>query len=213
MDPFAQAACPQWSSCFHYPNTSTSPDDVKECTDLIQPQEHYIFSTFVQHRHCRVYPSFTNHSRPSQPVRPPKKRLRSEIKPDTPFDLGSFDDWIGRDDPADNTLSPTTTDLFPELKMEATSPNMPSIEPLPAARSQYRNVGISNGVEESGAVFGDVQMDQPLFQTSEQPREILYSTPLALSPPISKIRNFQAYCLAPALSPRQKSELIAQAMP
>jgi len=93
--------------------------------------------------------------------------------------------------------------------MEASSPNMQSIKPLPA-RLQYQ---MPNGVEESGAVFGDVQMDQPLFQTGEQPRENLYSTPLSWSPPISNVKNSEAYSLAPALSPRQKSELIAQAMP
>jgi len=140
----------------------------------------------------------------------PRDSFDHEIKEDTPFDLGSFDDWIGWDDPADNALSPTSTLFFPELKMEASSPNMQSIEPLPAARPQYQ---MQNGVEESGAVFGDAQMDQPLFQTAEQPRESLYSTPLSWSPPISNVRNSEAYSLAPALSPRQKSELIAQAMP
>lgn len=58
-------------------------------------------------------------------------------------------------------------------------------------------------------------MNQPLFQTADQPRENLYSTPLSWSPPaqISDIRNSQAYMMAPALSPRQQSKLIAQAMP
>lgn len=139
----------------------------------------------------------------------PRDSFDDEIKEETPFDLGSFDDWVGWDDPADNALSPTTTDFFPELKMETTSPRLRSIEPLPASRSQY----LQNGFEESGAVFGDVQMDQPLFQTAEQPREHLYSTPLSWSPPTSNVRNSETYNLAPVLSPRQKSQLIAQAMP
>lgn len=134
----------------------------------------------------------------------PKEEFDQDIKPEQIFDFGSFDHWIGWDEPAENALSPTTTNFCPELKMEPTTPNM-----------KYQNCSLTNGREESGGVFVDDQINQPLFQTADQPHENLYSTPLSWSPPAvtSNIRNSEPYGLAPALSPRQQSRLIAQAMP
>jgi hypothetical protein len=142
----------------------------------------------------------------------PNDEFDQDIKEDTPFDIGSFDDWLGWDDPADKALSPTTTDFFPELKMEPTSPNMQQLELQGGGRSQYQNLSMVNGIEDAAAVFGDAQMDQPLFQTADQPRGNLYSTPPSWSPPSSNIKT-ETYPLAPPLTPRQQSRLIAQAMP
>lgn len=138
----------------------------------------------------------------------PAVELDQDIKANQDYDLGSFDDWIGWDDSCDRALSPEATDFFPELKVEPMSPNMKDLELQRVPNSAQNN-------EEAAAVFGDDQVNQPLFQTAGQPTENLYSTPLSWSPPAqtSDIRNSQAYMMAPALSPRQQSKLIAQAMP
>ena len=72
-----------------------------------------------------------------------------------------------------------------------------------------------NSAEDISAVFGNDQMDQPLFQTADQPRENLYSTPLSWSPPsaTANIRNPETYDFSTPLSPGEQSRLIAQAMP
>ncbi|KAG0645140.1 Processed sterol regulatory element-binding 1 [Hyphodiscus hymeniophilus] len=142
----------------------------------------------------------------------PKGDLRQPYKADQIFDFGSCDDWASWDDHTDNALSPMTTDFFPEVKMEPSTPNMMGLELQPAA-NQFQNQ--PNGTDELSAVFGDDQMDAPLFQIADQPRENLYSTPLSWSPPSGStgIRNPESYSFPATLSPRQQSRLIAQAMP
>jgi hypothetical protein len=152
----------------------------------------------------------------------PKKELKPNFKTEEIFGFGSCEDWANWDDPADNALSPTTTSFFPEQKMEPTVPisNMRNLEPREVPKQMQSHT--NSTAEDISAVFGNDQMDQPLFQTVDQPRENLYSTPLSWSPPSSTInirnpetynRNPETYNFAATLSQDQHSRLIAQAMP
>jgi len=122
---------------------------------------------------------------------------------DQVFNFGSFDDWMGWDDPADNALSPTT-DFFPELKLEPMSPDMGMTEP-----QSVNPASIQNKTERNGAFVEDPAIDEPLFQTQPQlPREELYSTPLSWAQPTSAIRRPYT-----RLSPQEESQLRSIAMP
>jgi len=133
-------------------------------------------------------------------------------KTEASFDLGTFSDWVGWDDPTETTFSPTTIDFFPELKMPSNSGNIQQREVEEGEQPQYQNVAMANGIEESSAAFGDDQGDQPFFVQSDQPREDLYSTPLSWSPPTPNIKT-EVYPMAVPLTAQQQSKLIAQAMP
>lgn len=96
--------------------------------------------------------------------------------------------------------------------MESKISNARSLEPQ-GVSNQTQNQ--ANNAEDISAVFGNDQLDQPLFEIADQPRENLYSTPLSWSPPSATtiIRNPETYNFSATLSPRQQSRLIAQAMP
>jgi len=126
-----------------------------------------------------------------------------DINKDQVFNFGSFDDWMGWDDPADNALSPTT-DFFPELKVSSSSP----MDPRPMSRGVNPS-SISNSKADDTAVFGgDSLMEEPLFQSPNQPREQLYSTPLSWEVPSASSRR-----TATRLSPEEESKLRSIAMP
>ena len=181
-------------------NTSKSPDNNTFTDPICQQNTSLAASPYLWQQPLYTLPSpdscdTTDSTLPSPTaiVHPnlytlPNDEFDQDTKEDTQFDLGSFDDWIGWDDPADKALSPTTTDFFPELKMEPTSPNMQQLELQGGGRSQYQNLSMGNRIEDATAVFGDAQMDQPLFQTAGQSRESLYSTPLSWSPPSSNTK-------------------------
>jgi hypothetical protein len=141
----------------------------------------------------------------------PIEDFDQDFRADRIFDFGSCDDWENWDDLAD-AKSPITTDFFPELKMEPMTPIMRGLG-LHGGSNQFQNQSnVANGIS---VAFGDDEMEQPLFQTVDQPRENLYSTPLSWSPPstTTNIRNPEAFTFSGTLSPRQQSRLIAQAMP
>lgn len=131
---------------------------------------------------------------------------KTEEGKDQVFNFGSFDDWMGWDDPADNALSPTT-DFFPELKMEPVSPNINSLDLQ--SKNGVNPSSIQNSTEDS-AIFGnDSISEEPLFQTSTngQPKEELYSTPLSWARPSVSSRKYSR------LSPEEEEQLRSIAMP
>lgn len=125
---------------------------------------------------------------------------KTEEGKDQVFNFGSFDDWMGWDDPADNALSPTS-DFFPELKMEPVSPNLNSRSVNPSSIQK---------ISEDSAVFNNDNMsEEPLFQSANGlPKEELYSTPLSWARPSSGIRRSFS-----RLSPEEEEQLRSIAMP
>jgi len=114
------------------------------------------------------------------------------------------------DDPSDAALSPTPN-FFSELRPESISPNLNGIEFQGGIGSGSVNPSaISNGVEDSSAVFRDEAItEEPLFQTSEiSPAENLYSTPLSWSEPTQSTYTNNA-----VLSAEQEARLRTIAMP
>jgi hypothetical protein len=104
---------------------------------------------------------------------------KTEESKDQIFNFGTFDDWMGWDDPADKALSPTSDLFFPEPKLETMSPPVNSLSP-------------GNPIEDA-AVFGGGEPvgEEPLFQTPRpmtDSRENLYSTPLSWPRPYTSSR-------------------------
>jgi hypothetical protein len=157
--------------------------------------------------------SYSTLPSPTEPtaLKPLGATLDQDTRPQRIFDSGSCEDWASWDEPTDSPLSSTTIDFFPEVKMEPTTSNVRGLE----AHSVSNQLQKHSSTPEETAVFGDDQMDQPLFLANESPREGLYSTPLSWSPPSAStnISKQEPYDLSDQLSPRQKSRLIAQAMP
>lgn len=115
---------------------------------------------------------------------------------------------MGWDDPADNALSPTT-DFFPELKTESTSPKLSSVDPRPISRG-VNPASIQNRSEDLAVFKDDPMNEEPLFQSnsmSDQPPQTLYSTPLSWSTPRAGARTLSR------LSPEEESKLRSIAMP
>jgi hypothetical protein len=143
----------------------------------------------------------------------PKDEINPTIKSEEAFNFGTCEDWMRWDDPSDEALSPTS-DLFPEFKLEPTSPSMGGLE--------LQGSGIGNGnITDECAVFGeDPTNEEPLFQTPGSlitppftevpPREGLYSTPLSWTRP-SLERQLNSY--SGILTPQEESKLRNIAMP
>lgn len=132
---------------------------------------------------------------------------KTEDTKDQVFNFGSFDDWMGWDDPADNALSPT--DFFPDLKTEEVSPKMGSIERRPMSRG-VNPASIQNRMEDTNVFKDDPMTEEPLFQSPpmpEQAPQTLYSTPLSWTTPSSGTRTQRR------LSPEEESKLRSIAMP
>ncbi|KAH8594076.1 helix-loop-helix DNA-binding domain-containing protein [Bisporella sp. PMI_857] len=148
---------------------------------------------------------------------PPYDRSKTQDKSDQVFNFGSFDDWMGWDepDPADNALSPTS-DFFPELKEEPRSPKISAFHQR--SNSNSRGITPARIQQDTSSLFRSPSIsEEPLFQSPSalfsppitDPPQNLYSTPLSWSTPSASLatRPFTR------LSPQEESQLRAIAMP
>jgi hypothetical protein len=132
-------------------------------------------------------------------------RPDSTSKPDQVFNFGTFDDWIGWDDldqsdPADNALS-STSDFFPELKMEPMSPAISRLNIRPSSTFNPDPLNDEQLFQSSSALI-----NPPLSDLSGENH---YSTLSSWSPPLVGI-NPQRFT---RLSATEESHLRSIAMP
>jgi hypothetical protein len=129
----------------------------------------------------------------------------------------SFEDWMRWDDSIDNTLYPSLSAEYMNLKAEPASPAMDTLELSGGLGIPNMSAMMPNGLDDGSVAFQDSNTEEPLFQTppniQSQQNDSLYSNAVPWSSSQPRQRGGQTMNAYPPLSTSETSKLMSIAMP